>query len=1285
MKYKNIFLTLFLVLLICLTIGSISAENITDDSFNNELMEINSCSDNLGIELETTDDAEDLSSSANQEVFSATNSDPLPNVETGSVSGGVDFTSVHPWGKSDSVNGNKGNISYDIPSTANIKSAYVYVNIYSGSGGTNYGAYANSSIITENGIQQLGSEYLWTSTSSTDGVNYIVNDHTTRCYSDYMIFYNVTDILQGLNGTSVSIDVLSYPMVGKNFDGRIKLVSLFVAWDDGDDDVINYWFNAGQAWTDDTVNGLTHSFNLSNINLSNKKSSLTNVAVSSADAVYKINNAPLFSESEDDVYISGAYYQYHLWDITNYVSGEELNFTFKAVGGAYGPSFKTIVSILTVYEPKANVSVSMADNNKNIIYPNLNNTLNVDINTNKAGRYVVNLLADGCIVNSTVVTLNNGLNSLSLIDPTIRPLNESAKYIGSSGVYDKVSYQVQVKYANEVINTTSYDVTVLYNGYLGKDTYNENSLESFFNTTVSGDIVVLTDGTYAGSSASYGSVNFEVVLPENSDIVKAFIYVPYCWASGGKDNIDMFNVTLNNNALAPVFFARDQSNLNSNSGYGVVVYDAENYLMDGNNVFSLNKTATAVYPTTLIYMYNTTGSNILKDIYISNGADLLGVSGGISHPMHVDSIINVDSSDSIDATAYIFGAGAKEGRATIVINGESDYNAWNTNLDNQINVYTKNIKDTVGDSNSISLILNNNMFLALQQIIVISKEVVNVNSSVKIADYTKNIVYPTFANALTVTVNTNRAGKYNINLLADGISVNCTEINLVNGENTLIIVDPTIRELNDSSKYVGSSGSYNKVNYQIQISFANELVDESSCEATVLYNGYLGKDTYNETSLESFFNITVNGDIVILTNGTYAGSSDSYDSINYSVVLPDKSSFVKAFIYVSYCWASGGKDNIDMFNVTLNNNALTPVFFARDQSNLNSNSGYGVVVYDVTDFIVNGDNVFDLNKAATAVYPTTLIYMYNTTGSNILKNIYISNGADLLGASGGTRNPIRADSTINVDASDIIDATAYIFANSAQDGEAIVVINGESESHPWNGSSQSTDLYTKDITSSIKDNNSISIMLNSGGLTVLQQIIVTTKNAPPISTKITVPSVAVVYSNNKNLVVTLKDIEGNVIANAKLTIVLNGKSKTVATNSNGKATFAILANLVPKTYTVKVTYDGNGTYLKSSASNKVVVSKATPRFTAKNSVAYTLKAVKKYTVVLKTNKGQIMKNAKVTIRVNCKNYIVKTNSKGQAIFKFTNLSKKRTYSAIVKYAGNTYYKPISKTIKVIVK
>jgi hypothetical protein len=209
-------------------------------------------------------------------------------------------------------------------------------------------------------------------------------------------------------------------------------------------------------------------------------------------------------------------------------------------------------------------------------------------------------------------------------------------------------------------------------------------------------------------------------------------------------------------------------------------------------------------------------------------------------------------------------------------------------------------------------------------------------------------------------------------------------------------------------------------------------------------------------------------------------------------------------------------------------------------------------------------------------------------------------------------------------------------------------------------------------------------------LTALQQIIVTTRKIPepvpePVLTKISAPAITIIYGNSKSLTVTLQDNKGNNIANAKLTIVFNGKSTTVTTKSNGKANLAITANLIPKSYPVKVSYAGNATYIASSASTKVVVAKATPKFTAKSSVAYKVKAVKKYTVILKTNKGKIMKNAKITIRVNCKNYIVKTNSKGQAVFKFTNLAKKATYKAIVKYAGDKYYKPISKTVKIVVK
>ena len=62
-----------------------------------------------------------------------------------------------------------------------------------------------------------------------------------------------------------------------------------------------------------------------------------------------------------------------------------------------------------------------------------------------------------------------------------------------------------------------------------------------------------------------------------------------------------------------------------------------------------------------------------------------------------------------------------------------------------------------------------------------------------------------------------------------------------------------------------------------------------------------------------------------------------------------------------------------------------------------------------------------------------------------------------------------------------------------------------------------------------------------------------------------------------------------------------------------------------------------------------------------------------------------MKNAKVTLRVNGKTYTAKTNSKGVATFKINKLSKKGTYKATVKFAGSTYYKAVSKTVKITVK
>jgi hypothetical protein len=126
---------------------------------------------------------------------------------------------------------------------------------------------------------------------------------------------------------------------------------------------------------------------------------------------------------------------------------------------------------------------------------------------------------------------------------------------------------------------------------------------------------------------------------------------------------------------------------------------------------------------------------------------------------------------------------------------------------------------------------------------------------------------------------------------------------------------------------------------------------------------------------------------------------------------------VKSLIYVPYNWFNSANftEDMNMFDVTFNGNEITPIAFYRDQGNLGKYGGYGygALVYDVTGLVANGENTFELNKkfATPAVYPSVLIYMYNTTGSDHIKEIYISNGADLLSATTANvaNRPVHAD------------------------------------------------------------------------------------------------------------------------------------------------------------------------------------------------------------------------------------------------------------------------------------
>jgi hypothetical protein len=189
------------------------------------------------------------------------------------------------------------------------------------------------------------------------------------------------------------------------------------------------------------------------------------------------------------------------------------------------------------------------------------------------------------------------------------------------------------------------------------------------------------------------------------------------------------------------------------------------------------------------------------------------------------------------------------------------------------------------------------------------------------------------------------------------------------------------------------------------------------------------------------------------------------------------------------------------------------------------------------------------------------------------------------------------------------------------------------------------------------------------------------------ATKITSSPVALVYNAaNGKVTFTLMDANNNVISGENVSITFNGNTyNNLLTNSKGQVSLAVSSKLVPNTYNAVCNFEGDESYKASQKTVSVVVKKATPKLTAKAKSFKSTVKTKKYTITLKDNKNKVMKNTKVTIKVNKKTYSAKTNSKGVATFKITKLTKKGKYTATVTYKGSSYYNKLTKNVKITIK
>ncbi len=171
--------------------------------------------------------------------------------------------------------------------------------------------------------------------------------------------------------------------------------------------------------------------------------------------------------------------------------------------------------------------------------------------------------------------------------------------------------------------------------------------------------------------------------------------------------------------------------------------------------------------------------------------------------------------------------------------------------------------------------------------------------------------------------------------------------------------------------------------------------------------------------------------------------------------------------------------------------------------------------------------------------------------------------------------------------------------------------------------------------------------------------------------------------------ITLKDSNGNLVKGKNVTFTLNGKSiGSATTNANGIATIKITskalktAKLGKKNLVIKF---NSSNYASASKTVKVTINKEKTKLAASSKAFKRKVKTKKYQITLKNSKNKAMKNMKMTLKVKGKTYKATTNSKGKATFKITKLTKKGSYNAKIKYAGNTYYKAVTKSVKIKIR
>jgi chaperone required for assembly of F1-ATPase len=459
--------------------------------------------------------------------------------------------------------------------------------------------------------------------TTPDSTVYKINDNITKVYTDYVLFYDVTDLI---NSNTVNVELNS------SF-GSIKCIGLIVAYNqENTGKEIDYWINLGTVWTNTDVSTTfaTRNHDADDVELIQSISSSSNPTTTFNGNTLTYTKSP------------SGYFGIESWNVTDKYSSSS-NMVLKNTASG---SFKTMAATLAL--------TSSLPENVVVDSVSFTKTQNAVLAYNDTNVTVV-VRNDGVLCDEADVTLMIGDESQTKTVTNIGSAPQSVvfeEFFTSAGLKN---VSVVITYSNGTTTTTySGNVDVIASGYMGKFFTNNTNMTN--KVTYDGYNTLNVYGNLFDYKSNQAiSFTFDAVangLTDQDKIVDIFYYQPWGVWNGQVANI---TVSLNGEELSYMSSYKDQKGFGGyDFPYGLYVYNiTDKVSLDETNSFNIAPVSGAAgyayfYGGYIVAVYENSTSRTL--ISIAEDCDALSAGTSSSYGATPETAISYANFDGIDTT-----------------------------------------------------------------------------------------------------------------------------------------------------------------------------------------------------------------------------------------------------------------------------------------------------------------------------------------------------------------------------------------------------------------------------------------------------------------------------------------------------------------------------------------------------------------------------------------------------------------------------------------------------------